>query len=235
MASHTHWSRQYEHDLEALRSRVMAMGGLVESQLKQALEGLGQGRGDLLDEVIAGDDRVNALEVEIDDDCAHLIARRQPAARDLRMILGVSKIVTDLERIGDKARKVARLARGLAPDPILGALWRGDMRRVGAQAAALLSGTLDAFARWDAQGALAVIRDNRELGRANALIETTLIQRMVEQAASVPVALDMMAVLRAFDRVGDHSTNVCEQLVYILTGTDVRHATLDRIERAVGE
>lgn len=234
MGSNEHWSRQYEADLDGLRTRVMTMGGLVESQLKQALEGLAHGRGDLLDEVIRSDERVNALEVAIDDDCAHIIARRQPAARDLRMILGVSKIVTDLERIGDKARKVARLIRSLAPDPALGPLWRGDVRRLGEQAATLLSGALDAFARWDLAGALKVMRGNEALGKAGRTVEQALVQQMIAHPTCVPAALDIMAVLRAFDRVGDHSTNVCEQLVWILRGTDVRHAGLDQIERALG-
>lgn len=231
MGANEHWSKQYEQDLDGLRTQVMAMGGLVESQLKQALEGLYSGKTDLLDAAIKADERVNALEMEIDDSCAHIIAKRQPAASDLRMVLGVSKIVTDLERIGDKARKVARLARGLNNGQRLDPVWRIDIKRLGERAAALLSRALDAFARSDLGSAVEVMRQNQAVGRESAAIESALIKAMMEQPQSVTTVLDMMAVTRSFDRVGDHSTNICEQLIYIFKGTDVRHATLEQIER----
>jgi phosphate transport system protein len=231
MSGNEHWSRQYEQDLEALRTRVMAMGGLVESQLKQALDGLYSGDTQMLEQAIAADARVNQMEREIDEDCAHIIAKRQPTAGDLRMILGASKIVTDLERIGDKARKVARLARSLNNGQRLDSVWKIDIKRLGERAAALLSRALDAFARSDVNAAIDVIRQNQSVGRESAAIESALIKAMMEQPQSVTTVLDMMAVTRSFDRVGDHSTNVCEQLIYILKGTDVRHATLEQIER----
>ena len=226
-----HWSKQYEQDLDALRTRVMAMGGLVEAQLKQALEGLYSGDLALLEQAIANDARVNQMEREIDEDCAHIIAKRQPTAGDLRMILGASKIVTDLERIGDKARKAARLARALNNGQRLDPVWKVDIKRLGERSAALLSRALDAFARSDVPAAIDVIRQNQSVGRESAAIESALIKAMMEQPQSVTTVLDMMAITRAFDRVGDHATNVCEQLIYIFKGTDVRHATLDQIER----
>lgn len=229
--SNEHWSKQYEQDLDALRTRVMAMGGLVESQLKLALQGLYSGDAQQLEQAISTDARVNTMEREIDEDCAQIIAKRQPAAGDLRMILGVSKIVTDLERIGDKARKVARLARGLNQGQGLDPVWRIDVNRLGERAAALLSRALDAFARSDVNAAIDVIRQNQAVGRESAAIENALIKAMMEQPQSVTTVLDMMAITRSFDRVGDHSTNVCEQLIYVFKGTDVRHATLEQIER----
>lgn len=229
--SNEHWSKQYEQDLDALRTRVMTMGGLVESQLKLALDGLYGGDTQMLEQAIAADARVNQMEREIDEDCAQIIAKRQPTAGDLRMILGVSKIVTDLERIGDKARKSARLARALNNGQRLDPVWKIDIKRLGERAAALLSRALDAFARSDISAAIDVMRQNQAVGRESAAIESALIKAMMEQPQSVTTVLDMMAITRSFDRVGDHSTNICEQLIYIFKGTDVRHATLEQIER----
>lgn len=231
MAGAEHSSKQFDNDLEGLRSHVMAMGGLVESQMKDSIEGLYLGKLDAIEQAIADDAKVDRLQLEVDEDCAQIIARRQPTAGDLRMVLGISKIVTDLERVGDKARKIARLARALNNGQKIDAVWKVDIKRLGERAAALLSRALDAFARSDIPAAIDVIKQNHAVGRESAAIESALIKAMMDQPQSVTTVLDMMAVTKAFDRVGDHATNICEQLIYILKGTDVRHATLEQIER----
>lgn len=224
-------TRQYDQDLEVLRRVVLEMGGLVENQMKLALEGLYTGKLDLIEQVITADQRVNEYEMRVDDDCMHIIAKRQPAASDLRLIMGCSKIVTDLERIGDKARKLARLARSLGNGVKLDPIWLVDVKRLGERAIGLLTRVLDALARSDVAAAIEVLKQNIPLARESAAIQSALIKAMMEQPQAITTVLDMMAATRTLDRVGDHATNIAEHLIYIAKGTDVRHATIEQIER----
>jgi phosphate transport system protein len=226
-----HASKQFDADLAALRSRVVEMGGVVEEQLRLAVEALHSGRDELAEQVVANDSRVNEFEVGIDDDCAHIIAKRQPTASDLRMILGVSKMVTDLERTGDKARKIARLSAAIRESDVADRAWQDDVLRLSDQARALLRRTLDAFVRAELPEAIAVIRDTKAIGRQVNAVANDIIRRMSENPAQVAVLLDMLAVTRSIDRVADYAGNIAEHLIYIVRGTDVRHATLDQIER----
>jgi phosphate transport system protein len=207
------------------------MGGVVEDQFRLAVEALGSGRSDLAGQVVANDRKVNEFEVEIDDDCAHVIAKRQPTAGDLRMVLGVSKMVTDLERIGDKARKIARLSAAVRAGGTVDAGWLDDTHRVADQARSLLRDALAAFVRSELEGAIAVIRAAQGIGRQVNAISGHLVQRIAENPSQVAVLLDMMAITKAVDRVADHAANLAEHLIYIIKGTDVRHATLDQIEQ----
>jgi phosphate transport system protein len=231
MNTSEHISKQYDADLAALRSRVVEMGGVVEDQFRLAVEALGSGRSDLAGQVVANDRKVNEFEVEIDDDCAHVIAKRQPTAGDLRMVLGVSKMVTDLERIGDKARKIARLSAAVRAGGTVDAGWLDDTHRVADQARSLLRDALAAFVRSELEGAIAVIRAAQGIGRQVNAISGHLVQRIAENPSQVAVLLDMMAITKAVDRVADHAANLAEHLIYIIKGTDVRHATLDQIEQ----
>lgn len=231
MNSSEHTSKQYDADLAALRSRVVEMGGVVEEQFRFAVEALSQGRSDLAEQVVANDRRVNQFELDIDDDCAHVIAKRQPAASDLRMVLGVSKMVTDLERIGDKARKIARLSASVRASGISDARWLEETHRVADEARGLLRDALNAFVRGDVDAAISVIRSAQGIGRHVNAISGGLVQRITENPSQVAVLLDMMAITKAVDRVADHAANLAEHLIYIVKGTDVRHATLDQIER----
>jgi phosphate transport system protein len=226
-----HASKQFDADLAALRSRVVEMGGVVEEQLRLAVEALHSGRDELAEQVVANDSRVNEFEVGIDDDCAHIIAKRQPTASDLRMILGVSKMVTDLERTGDKARKIARLSAAIRESDAADRAWQDDVLRLSDHARALLRRTLDAFVRAELPEAIAVIRDTKAIGRQVNAVANDIIRRMSENPAQVAVLLDMLAVTRSIDRVADYAGNIAEHLIYIVRGTDVRHATLDQIER----
>jgi phosphate transport system protein len=223
-----HLSRQFDADLIALRSRVVEMGGLVDEQFRRGVEALTSGRAALAEEVIHNDNAVNLLEIRIDDACAHLIAKRQPAASDLRMVLGVSKIVSELERIGDKARKIARstVSISAAPD----SAWLSDIERLSESGRHMLRDALNAFVRSDLEAAVAVLRSNREFARETSQISNDLVQRYSRLPDQVPAMLDMLSVTRAVDRVADHAANIAEHLVYIVRGTDVRHATLEQIE-----
>lgn len=231
MNTSEHISKQYDADLAALRSRVTEMGGVVEEQFRFAVDALSSGRSDLAEQVVANDRRVNDFEIEIDDDCARLIAKRQPTASDLRMVLGVSKMVTDLERIGDKARKIARLSAAIRSSGVADAAWLEQTHRVADQARGLLRDALNAFVRGELDDAIAVIRSTQGIGRLVNSIAGALIQKISENPSQVAVLLDMMAVTKAVDRVADHAANLAEHLIYIIKGTDVRHATLDQIER----
>ncbi len=224
-----HLSRQFDADLIALRSRVVEMGGLVDEQFRRSVEALATGRAVLADGVIAGDDAVNALDVRIDDACAHIIAKRQPAASDLRMVLGVSKIVSELERIGDKARKIARSV--VAVNTTSDGPWIADIERLSEAARHMLRDALNAFVRSDLEAAVMVLRSNRDFARETSQVSNDLVQRYSRNADQVPTMLDMLSVTRAVDRVADHAANIAEHLVYIVRGTDVRHATLEQIER----
>jgi phosphate transport system protein len=218
-----HLSKQYDLDLGSIRSRVLQMGGLVDSQIRRALEALTTANVGLSDEVIAGDHRVNAMEVALDGDCSQLIVKRQPAAYDLRMIFAIAKTVTDLERIGDEAQKIARMAkniheRGGAPLPP-----GVDVRHATELALAMLRRALDAFARLDTVLAAEVIRDDAGIDAEFRSILRQLITYMMEDPRTISTALDIVWVAKAIERIGDHSKNMAEYVIYIVKGTDVRH------------
>jgi phosphate transport system protein len=226
-----HTLKQYDADLAALRSRIVEMATLVEDQLRMSIEALTQGRSQLAETVIANDSRVNAFESEIDDDCAHLIARRQPAASDLRMVLGISKMVTDLERIGDKARKIARLSGTIRMSEMADAAWLEQTQRAGDEARALLRQAIGAFVRGEVDVAVDVLRSARKVAQLTAATTGEIVRKIAANPGEVAVLLDMLAVTKAVDRAADHAANIAEHLIYIVQGTDVRHATLDQIER----
>ncbi len=229
--SNEHISSQFNIELAALRARVVEMGAMVSDQFRLAVDALASGRAELADQVVQNDKRVNDLEVDIDDDCAHLIAKRQPAAGDLRMVLGISKMVTDLERTGDKARKIARLSGAIRSSGVADSDWLSSTRRIADVTRKLIDEAVQAFAASDIELAIAVIRGSRGVGRQVNAVSAGLVKRIGDTPSQVAVLLDMMAVTKAIDRVADHASNLAEHLIYIVKGTDVRHATLDQIER----
>jgi phosphate transport system protein len=218
-----HASKQYDLDLGSIRSRVLAMGGLVESQIRRALDALATGDAALADAVVADDHRVNAMEVALDGDCSHLIVRRQPAASDLRMIFAITKTVTDLERIGDEAQKIARMAKniqergGTQAPPVV------QVRHAAEAAISMLRRTLDAFARLDVDTARAVIRDDAGIDTEFRSILRQLITFMMEDPRTITTALEIVWIAKAIERIGDHAKNMAEYVIYIVEGTDVRH------------
>jgi len=227
-----HSSKQYDADLEAIRSRVLEMGGLVEAQIRRALEALTTGERAISDEVIASDHRVNGMEVSLDGDCSQVIVKRQPAANDLRLILAITKIVTDLERIGDEAQKIARMAKSIHERGLDGrAPHTVEVRHAAEVALAMLRQALDAFARLDVASAAEVIRDDAAIDSEFRSILRQLITYMMEDPRTISSALDVVWVAKAIERMGDHAKNMAEQVIYIVKGTDVRHVDPAHIER----
>ena len=218
-----HLSKQYDLDLGSIRSRVLAMGGLVESQIRRALDALATGEPALADAVIADDHRVNAMEVALDGDCSHLIVRRQPAAGDLRMIFAITKTVTDLERIGDEAQKIARMAKNLQERGGAQAPPVVQVRHAAEAAISMLRRALDAFARLDVDTAREVIRDDAGIDTEFRSILRQLITYMMEDPRTISTALEIVWIAKAIERIGDHAKNMAEYVIYIVKGTDVRH------------
>jgi phosphate transport system protein len=225
-----HASKQYDLDLGSIRSRVLAMGGLVESQIRRAIDSLTTGNVALAEEVIAADHRVNGLEVALDGDCSQLIVRRQPAASDLRMIFAIMKTVTDLERIGDEAQKIARMAKNIHERGAAQAPPVVEVRHAAEAAIAMLRRTLDCFARLDADGAAEVIREDAGIDTEFRSILRQLITYMMEDPRTISTALEIVWIAKAIERIGDHAKNMAEYVIYIVKGTDVRHTGSAKLE-----
>jgi len=231
MPTTEHLTKQFDIDLETLRSRILQMGGLIEAQILAAIDGLYSGNIQALEQVIENDRRVNGFEVSIDTECSHIIARRQPAASDLRLIMGVSKAVTDLERVGDEAKKIAVVSKQIHESGRLQIPRLADIRRAGGIVVGMLRKALDAFARLDAVAAAEVIRDDAAIDEAFRGMMRQLITYMMEDPRTISTAFELVWVARALERMGDHSKNMAEQVIYIVKGTDVRHTTFEDIER----
>ena len=226
-----HVSKKFDSELEGLRSRVMQMGGMVETQINQAIDAFMHGDKDGFEQVIADDDHVNALEVSIDDDCAHIIARRQPTAGDLRMVMAVSKIVTDLERVGDEATKIARMGRQVYQRDHLLVPRLQEMRAMGDMAVRMLRDVLDAFVRLDPIAAARIVREDETVDDNFRGFLRLLVTYMMEDPRTISTALDIVFVSKALERIGDHVKNIAENVIYIVKGKDVRHLGLDALER----
>lgn len=229
---HTHISRQYNAELEEIRSRVLQMGGLVEQQIDKALSALVKADTDLGEAVIMDDTKVNQLDVTIDEECQHIIARRQPAASDLRLVMAVIKTITDLERIGDEAEKIARMAVRLANEERPKNNY-AELQTLGNHVRTMVHDALDAFARMDAQGALETAREDRQIDQKYESIMRQMITFMMEDPRTITRALDVIWAARALERIGDHARNICEYIIYLVKGKDVRHTSLDRVETEI--
>jgi len=235
MASTEHTSKQFDAELEAVRARVLQMGGLVESQIRLAVEALVSGDVPLMNRIINDDHRVNAMEVEIDESCNQIIARRQPAAGDLRMVMTVIKTITDLERIGDEAEKIARMGKLLSQRKSLILPRYTEINRAAEMALDMLRKSLDAFARLDLAYAAQVVRQDELVDEEFRTIMRYLITFMMEDPRTISTALEILFVAKAIERIGDHAKNMSEYVVYMVKGKDVRHVTVEEIEREVLE
>jgi len=219
-----HSSRQYDLDLETIRSKVLLMGGLVENQFSDALACFRTGDPARAEQIIKADENVNNLEVSLDDTCSHLIVKRQPAANDLRTVMATIKVITDLERIGDEATKIARAARSIAERGVSPTINHYDTIRVmAASAGGMLHDALDAFARLDDKQAVKLIAQDQEVDHEFRSVMRTLITFMMEDPRTISTALDTLWVAKAIERVGDHAKNIAEYVVYIVEGKDIRH------------
>ena len=225
-----HISSRYNEDLERLRSSVLEMGGLVERQLTQAIGGITEPDARVMMSVAKEELRVNQLERSIDEDCSRILATRGPTASDLRLIITILKTITDLERIGDEGEKVAAIAARLAVRERPNNRYR-ELRNLGELVINMVHDTLDAFARFDTNLALAVLRRDRTVDEEYEAIHRQTITFMMEDPRSIRRALDVMWVVRSMERIGDHAKNICEYLIYLVLGKDVRHTKIEEIEK----
>ncbi|MGE5028268.1 MAG: phosphate signaling complex protein PhoU [Betaproteobacteria bacterium] len=230
---HEHTSKQFDAELETVRSRVLQMGGLVEEQIVNAVDALINGQLETADEVIARDLEVNAMEVEIDEACAHIIARRQPTAGDLRMVMTVIKTITDLERIGDEADKIARMSKLIYQSDRLSTPRFTEIKLMSSIVLDMLRKSLDAFARLDISTAVQVPRQDMEVDEAFRSALRHLITFMMEDPRTISTSLEVLFAAKAVERIGDHAKNMSEYVVYMVKGKDVRHTSLEEIEREV--
>ena len=219
-----HSSKQYDHELETIRSKVLLMGGLVETQFSEAMNCFRIGDAERADKVIADDDEVNQLEVALDDDCSHLIVRRQPTANDLRTVMATIKVITDLERIGDEASKIARTSKSLHARGTPGLNHFEMVRTIATATSDMLHDSLDAFARLDGKQALQLIAQDAVVDHEFKSIMRNLITFMMEDPRTISSALDTLWVAKAIERIGDHAKNIAEYVIYVVEGKDIRHA-----------
>jgi phosphate transport system protein len=218
-----HLSKQYDADLSQLQSRVLQMGGLVEQQLQRAAEAFGSRDSAIAQDVVKNETRVNEYEVEIDDNINHIIARRQPTAGDLRMVMAISKSVTDLERMGDEAAKLARLTLQLAADGASTRFATHAMRRGTDIAATMLRTSLDSFARLDAKAVEQLVKQDAALDAEFQAILRELITYVMEDPRNFKSAVDTVLAAKAVERIGDHAKNIAENVFFIVRGEDIRH------------
>jgi phosphate transport system protein len=226
-----HTLKQFDTELEDIRARVLQMGGLVEQQISRAIEALTSGNVTLARQVMEDDHRVNALEVTIDEECSTVIAKRQPAAKDLRMILTVVKTITDLERIGDEAAKIARMTLSLYSTDRPSVPRTTEVQHVGDIAIGMLRNALDAFARLDLTVAAKVVRQDQQVDSEFKAILRQLITFMMEDPRTISHAIDVLFIAKSIERIGDHSKNMSEYVVYLVKGKDVRHTGVEALER----
>ena len=224
-----HISQQFNLELEEIRNKVLSMGGLVEQQVANGLTALLEGDDDLGQSVSQSDHQVNALEVEIDEECTQVLARRQPAASDLRLIVTVIKVITDLERIGDEAEKLGRFSVELS-SPGAGGDYRKELRHLGELVKSMLRDALDAFARMDVEAAIKVAARDPDVNREYGSLERLLATHLVEDPRQVSKLFKITWCARALERIGDHSVNICEYVVYLVKGRDIRHTSFDQIK-----
>ena len=231
MPEHQHVSTQFDADLDAVISQVLRMGGLVEKQIIDALAGLSSGDIADLDLVIAADHEVNAMEVGVDRECSQIIAKRQPTARDLRLMMAIIKTITDLERSGDEAAKIARMAKQMFERERLTMPRLADIKTAADIALGMLRKVLDAFARLDTVAAAAIIREDRAIDDEFRSILRQLITFMMEDPRTISMAIEVIFIAKAIERIGDHAKNIAEYVIYIVKGTDVRHTSYEFIDR----
>jgi phosphate transport system protein len=230
-----HLSTQFDAELSGISTRVLEMGGLVEAQVAQAVQALGEFSAESADEVLAREGRVNTMEIEIDRDLSTIIARRQPTARDLRLLIAISKSIANLERVGDEAARIARTVQRLVASGVSSRLRvpMSDLAYEADLATAQLRKALDAFARLDVERALDVLKHDDEIDKEFDGLLRKLITYMMEDPRTISSSIDLVFVAKAIERVGDHAKNLAEVVIYVVKGQDVRHNTPEAVETMV--
>lgn len=227
-----HISKQYDNELESIRERVLAMGGLVEQQLVHALKSLVDSDIELAESVISNEPEVNTYEVSIDEDCTKILARRQPAAGDLRLVMAVIKTITDLERIGDEAEKVAKMTLDMANNHGPKEYYI-SINAMGNLVRNMVHGALDAFARMDSKAAVVVASEEPKSDDMYVATLRQLITYMMEDPRNITGSIDAVLIARAMERIGDHARNICEYIIYFVEGKDVRHISIEQMEKEI--
>jgi phosphate transport system protein len=229
-----HISRRFNEDLEKVRNQVLSMGGFVEEQLSRAVSALVEGDSELGQSVAHDDYKVNRMEVSIDEECSRILATRAPAAGDLRLIVAIIKAITDLERMGDECEKIGFIASRLAAQERPVDKYR-EVKHLGRVVQTMVHDALDAFARMDPKAALEVARKDRLVDEEYEAIQRQSITFMMEDPRSIRRAIDVMWVVRALERIGDHAKNICEYVIYMVHGKDVRHIRIEDVESQLHE
>ncbi|WP_027803231.1 phosphate signaling complex protein PhoU [Paraburkholderia dilworthii] len=224
-----HLSSRFDADIKGILSKVFEMGGIVESQVINAMQALNHLDLDLVDRIIMDERRLNALEAKVDEECINIIARYQPAARDLRLLMAISKTVTNLERAGDEARKVAKRTRRIAEDRNALAINITEIAQSGEMAITILRRALDAFARLDTASAAQIVRDDDAIDEQFRAVIQELVTCMMDDPRVVAIALDYLFIAKAIERIGDHATNIGEIIIYVVKGKDVRHVSREQL------
>ena len=228
-----HLSTQFDSELNRISTRVMELGGIVERQISQAIFALTQFNLEAVEQVAALEERVNAMEVEIDYELSSIIGRRQPTARDLRMLMAFSKVTANLERMGDEAHKIARMVQSIIESGAARSLPAGELRVAAEMASGMLRKALDALARLDTKSAVVILKEDDLIDDEFDGFVRKLITYMMEDPRKISPSLDLLFVAKAIERIGDHSKNVAELIIYLVEGKDIRHQTMDVIESTV--
>ncbi|MDM0006214.1 phosphate signaling complex protein PhoU [Variovorax sp. J22G73] len=228
-----HLSSQFDSELNGVSSRVMELGGMVESQIHQAVYALLQFDADAADRVMETEHRVNAMEIDIDRELSSIIARRQPTARDLRLLIAISKTTANLERVGDEANKIARMVKSIIESGSARQLPTTELRIAADLASGLLRTALDAFARLDTAAALSILKDDDLIDKEFDGFVRKLVTYMMEDPRTISASLDLLFLAKAIERIGDHAKNIAEFIIYIVKGADVRHTSMQEIESAL--
>lgn len=229
-----HISRQYNEEMEDIRNKVLNMGGLVEQQIEQAAEAFMNSDLEMAEQIIQRDGVVNNLEMQIDRECTEILAKRQPAAFDLRLLLSVIKTINDLERIGDEAAKIAEMAIHLnGTEHKHKSEDYYEIQHLVNLVKEMLHGALDAFARLNVDDVLSITAQDAKVDREYGSIIRQLVSRMMEDPRNVRRTLDVLWTARSLERIGDHACNICEHVIYMVKGEDVRHISREELQKKV--
>lgn len=231
-ASGQHISHLFDEEMENIRAKVLTMGGLVEQQLDQAVKSYMNCDQEIAEKVLQQDDLVNSLEMEIDHDCTQVIAKRQPTAIDLRMLISIIKLVTELERVGDETSRIAKMAIRLESSDYYHDQYH-EIDHLVSMVKDMLRGSLDAFVRMNVESVTAITGKDEKVDREYTSIIRQLITKMMEDPRNITRSIDILWTVRALERIGDHACNICEHVVYIVKGYDVRHLSQEELANKI--